>query len=243
MRPAEFRVDRSDWALSSHGPATAGPQAVPEVRRPRPCAPGPRRVASAARSVAVRGRGRRSRSPDSRAEDRAEAELERLGDPALGVGDEAQLAGEPDLAEAGERPCPRRSASGSPRCAEASAMATARSAPGSSTRTPPATLTKTSAPSRATARRGGRGPRGSSPAGCGRSRSRRGAAARSRSARPAPGPRPAAGGCPPSRRARTSPGAVRGLADEARRRIGDLDQAAGAHLEHARPRWSRRSGS
>ena len=52
-------------------------------------------------------------------------------------------------------------------------------------------------------------------------------------ARPAPGPRPAAGACPPSSRGRTEPGAARRLADEARRRILDLDQAAGAHLEDA----------
>ena len=38
-----------------------------------------------------------------RREHRAEPELDRLGDPAVGVADPAQLAGQPDLAEAGER--------------------------------------------------------------------------------------------------------------------------------------------
>ena len=74
-----------------------------------------------------------------------QAELRGLVEAPLGVGDRAQLAGQPELAEARERrarssPQRRRRAR---RCATASA--TARSAPGSSTRTPPTTLTKTSA--------------------------------------------------------------------------------------------------
>ena len=63
------------------------------------------------------------------------------------MGHAAQLAGEPDLAEAGQigRCSPGSPRAATPRAALATARATARSAPGSSTRTPPATLTKTSA--------------------------------------------------------------------------------------------------
>ena len=72
----------------------------------------------------------------------AEPELAALLDPPVGLGRRAQAAGEPDLAERRE---PRR-APAAPRAAEAIASAIPRSAPGSSMRTPPATLTNTSAP-------------------------------------------------------------------------------------------------
>ena len=64
-----------------------------------------------------------------------------LGQPPLGVADPAQLAGQAELTEAGSR---RVRCSGTPRAALATASATARSTPGSSTRTPPTTLTNTS---------------------------------------------------------------------------------------------------
>ena len=54
----------------------------------------------------------------------------------------AQLPGQADLAERGERPAPP--VAERTRAADATASAIARSAPGSSTRTPPATDTKTS---------------------------------------------------------------------------------------------------
>ena len=70
-----------------------------------------------------------------------EAELRALLEPALGLRRRAEAAGQAELAERGEAgPRPRRLVA-----AEAIASAIARSAPGSSIRTPPATLTKTSA--------------------------------------------------------------------------------------------------
>src|SRR3954451_3221604 len=85
-RTAEFRVDRSDWALSS-GPGCAS-------RRRR------------GRTECGSHRAVRRQTLDSlarlRARDRPETELERLRNPALGVDDEAQLAGQSDLSEAGK---------------------------------------------------------------------------------------------------------------------------------------------
>ena len=128
----------------------------------------------------------------------------RLGQAPLGVPDPAQLAGQPELAEAGQRR-PVAARSGDARgCALATASATARSQPGSSTRTPPTTLTNTSAAARADAARGGRGPPARAPGGCGRGRRRPAAAARAPTARPAPAPRRAAAASPPSPPARRS---------------------------------------
>ena len=70
-----------------------------------------------------------------------EAELGALLEPALGLRRGTQAAGEADLAERRRS----RASTGAPFAAEAIASAIARSAPGSSIRTPPATLTKTSA--------------------------------------------------------------------------------------------------
>ena len=127
---------------------------------------------------------------------------------------------------------PPASASGSPRCAETSASATARSAPGSSTRTPPATLTKTSAPA-------SDGPpwRASTASTIARRlrsipfATRRGGhdLGRRDQRLDLDQQRPRALHRAEDDRARR--GAR--LGDEARRRVDDLDQAAGAHLEDA----------
>ena len=162
---------------------------------------------------------------------RAEAELARLGQPAVGVRDVAQLAGQAELAEAPRAAC--RPPSAMPFAADASASAIARSAPGSSTRTPPATLTNTSAVPSRDAARGGPARRARAPAGCGRPRWRPAAAAPARSAPPAPGPPRAAAASPPSRRARREPGARVASPTKRARGVLDLHEPAVAHLEHA----------
>src|SRR5215210_6757047 len=111
-RSAEFRVERSESPLSSAGYGY-------QVRRPRPCISQPPLVdpASGRPADAARGgdpakrRGERSvlveavDALDRRGADhRSEAELDRLGNPALRMGDMAQLAGQPHLTEAGKRP-------------------------------------------------------------------------------------------------------------------------------------------
>ena len=136
-----------------------------------------------------------------RGDDAREAELRALLEPAVGLGRRAEAAGEADLAERGDR----RPRTGTRCAAEAIASATARSAPGSSIRTPPATLTKTSACPSADARRGARARRRSSRAASGRRRSRRGAASRGRSARRAPGSRAGSAASPRARRRRRRP--------------------------------------
>ena len=83
------------------------------------------------------------------AEDRFEAELAGLGDPAVGVGDVADLAGEAELAEAGERLAVRTPGRGPSGRTRPPGRSRGRR-PGSSTRMPPATLTKTSAAERET---------------------------------------------------------------------------------------------
>ena len=136
----------------------------------------------------------------------------------------------------------RQAPSGSPRCAEARASATARSAPGSSTRTPPATLTNTSAAASdgaAVAGEHGDDHRQPVAVDAGGDPARRHDLGRRHQRLHLDQQRPGALHRAEHARARRPAR----LADEARRGVGDLDQPAGAHLEHARPRWSPRSGS
>ena len=121
-----------------------------------------------------------------------------------------------------------------PRAALATASATARSAPGSSTRTPPTTLTKTSAVPSAdagVAREHGEHEREAVAVDAADDAPRRHELA---SARRAPAPRRAAAASPPSRASTTLPGARVASRDEARATASsDLDEAAVAHLEDA----------
>ena len=77
--------------------------------------------------------------------DLCEAELRGLFGAPIMVSDRAQLAGQPDLTERRDGTRASSPPATTPRDAPATASATARSAPGSSTRTPPTTLTNTSA--------------------------------------------------------------------------------------------------
>ena len=154
----------------------------------------------------------------------------RLRQPPVRVADRAQLAGQPDLPEARQR---RPLAHRHPPDGARDASATARSAPGSSTRTPPATLTKTSAVP--------------APIPACRPSTARTSASRLRSIavddpprrdelrrrRRAPAPRPAAAASPPSRPARRSRARAWPRSTKRARRVRDLDQAARAHLEDA----------
>jgi PAS domain S-box-containing protein len=118
--------------------------------------PWPRRSGAAARSGRRGARPRLSASASAartawrsvgrgaRVDEAREAELARLGQAAVAVADRPQLAREADLAEAGHGQGGALPAERVLRAALATASATARSAPGSSTRTPPTTLTKTS---------------------------------------------------------------------------------------------------
>ena len=123
--------------------------------------------------------------------------------------------------------------SGALRAAEAIASATARSAPGSSIRTPPATLTKTSAWASGTPRVAGRARRRSSPGAWGRRRSRHAGASRGRSARRAPAPRAAAASSPRARRRPRSRPRRRPYGRRPRTGSGTRDEPGAGHLEDA----------
>ncbi len=190
-----------------------------------------RAVARAARRVGARVEAL-GRLLDYRPEDRREAELERLGDAAFGVGDVAELAGQPHLAEAGERPAVGV-AEWLPALSRCDRKGDREIGPRLVDADPAGDVDEDVGVAEPRRRRAGREPRGSSPAGCDRSRLPPAAAARPRSGRPAPGPRRARAACPPSHRGRRSPAAA--VASPTKRADGSSTSTrpAGAHLEDA----------
>ena len=171
---------------------------------PRPCL----RPPSAAPPPAADGADRRPQRLRARIDHRRQPELARLREAAVGVGDGAQLAGQAELAEAGDRPLAAaghdaaRGARDRERDREVGARLVDPHAAGD--------VDEHVGAADADAGVARRARRARARAGCGRSRWRPAAAARARTARRAPGPRPAAAASPPSPparrcRARASP--------------------------------------
>ena len=182
---------------------------------------------SAARSAA-RSVGRRAGESDA-----AQPELLGLLAAALVVGDGAQLAGQPDLAEARERRGSARRRARRGRRSRRRARRRGRRPARRSARRRRRSRTRRREPDPDAAH----GAPSTASTSASRLRSmpvqtRRGGTS-SDWARRAPGPRRAAAASPPSPRARRCPGALRRLADEPRAGVEHLDEAAVAHLEDA----------
>ena len=159
---AQFRVESSEWRLSSRRPGR---------RRRRPRAARARRARARPRSASRRRRSRvaaparvsRRAGPSTG----ASPNFDRLGDAAVGVADRAQLAGQADLAEAGERPAVGVGERLAP-VRRGERQRDREVGAGLVDPDPAGDVDEDVGARRATARRGGRARRAPSPAGCGR---------------------------------------------------------------------------